>query len=595
MPTSRSLHSSPVFHNKTNRGTGEEFGRDNKAVEHSPRVSQRAGSSQPPLFASSSCVTNASGARSPRSPPVEDEGNGVSDLDQHARSTSNAAHSDLWITPVLSEDTSSWRPDSSESTLASDSTSSFQAVAKPATRSTGSSTSIDDAEQLPGRLSSLASASSDLPSGTSESIPLAVLAATASSHPKCTSSDPLGFFSSSSSSIPSFNSLTTHSSDSLFSVDTAGSSARSTGAASSENDHSAFKTASPPRTTGAYSRLPGAANFARCVSEQTDTDEEPPAKRRRRGSTDSSLPPSDIIFSPTTTGELSTPSLPTISSPAFAAPIHSVARPSAKPSSRAVSEMSEDVSSSSQLGPRRVSARIARPVERGMPRSEWGSSSSIPLLHTTTRRSARNPQYHPLGPRHLEYDYHVAHEELKSATIRAAQSLQYPWPKRKGNASGARSKRGQSSDDLVRPTLAMILHAKFPDVERARKLVNEADERLQEALERGETWDNTPVPEEILAQTYQTVAASMPPPPPPLPLVTWPEARLPPVQTVTPTPRASSTPRPTPPVEIKLRAGPARASSTSNKASLAYKPKAITGKRRRVVLSSEVDSERTDD
>jgi len=44
------------------------------------------------------------------------------------------------------------------------------------------------------------------------------------------------------------------------------------------------------------------------------------------------------------------------------------------------------------------------------------------------------------------------------------------------------------------PTLAMVLAAKFPDVERARRRINEADRKIKEALEKGHTWHNTPWP-----------------------------------------------------------------------------------------------------
>jgi hypothetical protein len=40
----------------------------------------------------------------------------------------------------------------------------------------------------------------------------------------------------------------------------------------------------------------------------------------------------------------------------------------------------------------------------------------------------------------------------------------------------------------------MVLAARFPDVERARRRINEADRKLKEALEMGQTWHNTPWP-----------------------------------------------------------------------------------------------------
>jgi hypothetical protein len=40
----------------------------------------------------------------------------------------------------------------------------------------------------------------------------------------------------------------------------------------------------------------------------------------------------------------------------------------------------------------------------------------------------------------------------------------------------------------------MVLAARFPDVERARKRIDEADRKIREALEMGQTWHNTPWP-----------------------------------------------------------------------------------------------------
>jgi hypothetical protein len=87
------------------------------------------------------------------------------------------------------------------------------------------------------------------------------------------------------------------------------------------------------------------------------------------------------------------------------------------------------------------------------------------------------------GPQHLEHEYSLAYEELRSATIYALYRLGYTNPKRR------------SPDDEVHiPSLATVLAARFPDVERARKRINEADKMLREALEMGQTWHNTPWP-----------------------------------------------------------------------------------------------------
>lgn len=68
-------------------------------------------------------------------------------------------------------------------------------------------------------------------------------------------------------------------------------------------------------------------------------------------------------------------------------------------------------------------------------------------------------------------------------TIYALYRLGYTNPKRKS-----------PDDEVDIPTLPMVLAAKFPDVERARKMVNEADRKLSEALALGQSWENTPWP-----------------------------------------------------------------------------------------------------
>ncbi|THH29215.1 hypothetical protein EUX98_g4969 [Antrodiella citrinella] len=202
-------------------------------------------------------------------------------------------------------------------------------------------------------------------------------------------------------------------------------------------------------------------------------------------------------------------------------------------------------------------------------------------------------QYHPLGPRHLEYDYHVAYEELREATILAAQALHFQWPKRRPRITASKPTREEVMDELSRPTLAEILAAKFPYVERARRKVNEADQRLQEALDRGETWENTVVPEAVLAPTYEAIEGNMPPPAPPTPR--WSDSRkVPKARADDTAPRPAtraSVPRDT---QVVTRTRD-KAQFAATKAILDHKPKPIVGKRRRVVLSSEVDSDKTNE
>ena len=101
-----------------------------------------------------------------------------------------------------------------------------------------------------------------------------------------------------------------------------------------------------------------------------------------------------------------------------------------------------------------------------------------------SRRQTRStPGEDIYGPQHLEHEYSLAYEELRSATIYALYRLGYTNPKRRS-----------PEDKVYVPSLAAVLAARFPDVERARRRINEADSKLQEALENGHTWHNTPWP-----------------------------------------------------------------------------------------------------
>ena len=79
----------------------------------------------------------------------------------------------------------------------------------------------------------------------------------------------------------------------------------------------------------------------------------------------------------------------------------------------------------------------------------------------------------------------MALAELREATINALYRLGYTNPK------------PRSPDDIIfKPTLDMVLAARFTDVERARNRIDEAYRRIQEAIAIGRTWFNTPWPTE---------------------------------------------------------------------------------------------------
>ena len=129
-----------------------------------------------------------------------------------------------------------------------------------------------------------------------------------------------------------------------------------------------------------------------------------------------------------------------------------------------------------------TSAKVMRSVRPGSFATTTTPSSQSPQRSRRQTRSSPAEDF-THGPQHLEHEYSLAYEELRSATIYALYRLGYTNPKRR------------SPDDEVHiPSLATVLAARFPDVERARKRINEADRKLKEALEMGQTWHNTPWP-----------------------------------------------------------------------------------------------------
>lgn len=147
-------------------------------------------------------------------------------------------------------------------------------------------------------------------------------------------------------------------------------------------------------------------------------------------------------------------------------------------SSRAPSDAPADTDSKSFIP---TASRCLR--SSGLPPNTTISLFESP--NRSRRRTRSVPDDDVYGPPHLEHEYSLAYEDLRSATIYALYRLGYTNPKRK------------SPDDEVNiPSLNMILAAKFPDVERARRRINEADRKLTEAIEMGQTWDNTSLAEE---------------------------------------------------------------------------------------------------
>lgn len=102
-----------------------------------------------------------------------------------------------------------------------------------------------------------------------------------------------------------------------------------------------------------------------------------------------------------------------------------------------------------------------------------------------TRRSTRNPEYLPLGPRHLEEEYHDAYQEFRYVVLQAVYSLGFDPKKVRDGRPVARS---------TPPTVEEIMSLRLPSVTIAKRRLDEADRRLNDALARGFTWENTKLP-----------------------------------------------------------------------------------------------------
>ena len=113
------------------------------------------------------------------------------------------------------------------------------------------------------------------------------------------------------------------------------------------------------------------------------------------------------------------------------------------------------------------------------------------------RRRGAKVSLRPQGPRHLEYDYHVALEGLKEAVYDGFRQLGCIPPKSVIRQQHDAKDGGDTPNfEELTPGIKEKLKA-IPTVVRASRKLDEADLALEEALARGETWDNTPVPAEF--------------------------------------------------------------------------------------------------
>ena len=117
-------------------------------------------------------------------------------------------------------------------------------------------------------------------------------------------------------------------------------------------------------------------------------------------------------------------------------------------------------------------------------RSSTRVSKKAPVS-APTRRSARNLEFHPLGPRHLEEEYHDAYQEFRHVVLQAVYSLGFDPKKVKDSRPVARS---------TPPTVEEIMSLRLPSITAAKRRLDRADRRLNQAIAKGFTWENTKLP-----------------------------------------------------------------------------------------------------
>lgn len=125
-------------------------------------------------------------------------------------------------------------------------------------------------------------------------------------------------------------------------------------------------------------------------------------------------------------------------------------------------------------------ARETPVASRSATRVHKKTTASAPV-----RRSTRNPEYLPLGPRHLEEEYHDAYQEFRYVVLKAVYSLGFDPKKVRDGRQGARS---------TPPTVEEVMNLRLPSITIAKRRLDEADRKLNEALARGFTWENTKRP-----------------------------------------------------------------------------------------------------
>ena len=120
------------------------------------------------------------------------------------------------------------------------------------------------------------------------------------------------------------------------------------------------------------------------------------------------------------------------------------------------------------------------------------------ILRRDTRAMA---EILPLGPQHLEYDYDLAYKNFKATVYEGLGKLGYIPPRGVDRSRRLEKCKSKELIESIAPIqLAEGIEEKLyaiPSVSHASTRLNAADSALEEALGRGETWDNTPVPPEF--------------------------------------------------------------------------------------------------
>ncbi|EJC99721.1 uncharacterized protein FOMMEDRAFT_160153 [Fomitiporia mediterranea MF3/22] len=138
----------------------------------------------------------------------------------------------------------------------------------------------------------------------------------------------------------------------------------------------------------------------------------------------------------------------------------------------------------------RQSSQSRSATRANSPITDTRASTPIPSgwIPLTSRHSLRRFDIRPWGPRHLEYDYSEARKEFQGAAYYALGQYGYVPPR------GVTKFKAPPPEEL--PSMSDL--REVPEFAKACRRLDAADRALEEALGRGETWENTPIPEDYL-------------------------------------------------------------------------------------------------